>query len=437
MRYIGIDLHKRVIQAHLIAEDLTRQDVRFDLTRETLIAFAAKHLGPDCELALEATTNTWEVVDILTPFCAKVVVSNPMATKAIAFSKIKTDKVDARVLADLLRCDFLPTVFTPDAETRSQRSIAARRSALTRQSISLKNRAQSVLHQRLIPAPADLFGTKGRTWLAAVQVPEIDRMELDTITRMLDLVQLEQDCIALRLDQYAHENEDIKRLITLPGIDVTTAHAMLASIGPIERFAADYKLTAYWGLVPSVSQSADKTYMGKITKQGNKNVRWLLIQAAQHAAKHPGPLGYQFARLEKKKGHNVAVVAIARKLAEIAWHLLTKKDVYRYALPATVEAKLQRIRVNATGEKKKTGPKKGSAKTAAGTPRTREVKALNQVLEAEGLPTPSPAPAAEARVLMQMKLTAFAKGLHLAARKSSVRIPRASAQAANPLDDAR
>ena len=101
MRYIGIDLHKRVIQAHLIAEDLTRQDVRFDLTRESLIAFAAKHLGPDCALALEATTNTWEVVDILTPFCAKVVVSNPMATKAIAFSKIKTDKVDARVLADL------------------------------------------------------------------------------------------------------------------------------------------------------------------------------------------------------------------------------------------------------------------------------------------------------------------------------------------------
>jgi hypothetical protein len=273
----------------------------------------------------------------------------------------------------------------------------------------------------LIEAPASLFCTTGRTWLNAVDVDPYERLEIDTLCRLLDALQSEQQAIALRLDQAAYQSLDIRLLITLPGVDVATAQALMAMIGDIKRFSRPENLAAYFGLVPSVHQSADKCYFGKITKQGSKNVRWLLIQAAHHAARHPGPLGLQFARLAKKKCVNVAVVAIARKLAELAWQLLTKQEPYRYALPAVVELKLQRIRTNATGEKRTSGPKKGSAKPPVGTPRTREKKSLDRVLSAESMPLTTPAPAAEARVMQALGAQQYAKTI-----QRSYRVPRTS-----------
>jgi hypothetical protein len=111
--------------------------------------------------------------------------------------------------------------------------------------------------------------------------------------------------------------------------------------------------------VPSIKQSAEHCYHGPITKAGRGHTRWMLIQAAQHVRLHPGPLGVFFRRLAKKKNYNVAVVAAARKLVVIAWHMLTKNEPYRYAQPKPTQSKLQRLRVKATGQRRKSGPKKG------------------------------------------------------------------------------
>jgi transposase len=362
MRYIGLDVHKRIVQVCIVNEaGEVLQVLRFELTVDTLVAFAKKYLDDDCAVALEASTNTWAVVDVLTPYCPRIVVSNPMRTEAIASAKIKTDKVDAQVLAHLLRLDYLPTVWQPDAHTRTERSLASRRSALTRQSISLKIRIHSVLHQRLIQAPKELFSKAGREWLEKLELPAIARGEIDTLLRLLDALALEQQALRQDVNRSAFASEDIKLLMTLPGVDVTVAHALMAAIGEIQRFASPEKLAGYLGLAPSVHQSADNTYYGRITKQGNTNARWLLVQAAQAAAKHPGPLGHQFARLEKRKNHSVAVVAIARKLAVLAWHLLTSRQPYRCAIPATVDTKLTKLRVSQEG-KRKTGPKPGQGR---------------------------------------------------------------------------
>jgi len=326
MRFVGLDVHKRLVQACILDERGAQQAMlRFELSVQKLVVFAEQHLDRDCAVALEATTNTWAVVDVLEPYCARIVVSNPMRTKAIATAKVKTDKVDALVLAQLLRVEYLPPVWQPDAATREQRSLASRRSALTRQSIHLKNRLHSVLHQRLIQAPKDLFGKHGRAWLAALELPSIARGEVDTLLRLLDALVSEQVALRAEIDRRGFASEDIKLLMTLPGVDVTIAHALIAAIGPIDRFDSPERLTAYFGLVPSVHQSAENTYHGRITKQGNTNARWLLVQAAQAASRHPGPLGMQFAKLSRRKNRNVAVVAIARKLAVLAWHLLTKR----------------------------------------------------------------------------------------------------------------
>ncbi len=425
MRFIGLDVHKRVVQAFVCDQaGVTLHSERFALSLDTLHDFARRQLDDECAVALEATTNTWAIVDVLAAFCPRITVSNPMRTKAIAAAKVKTDKVDAQTLAHLLRCDYLPSVWIPDAPTRTERSLASRRSALTRQSISLKNRIHSVLHQRLVQAPGELFSANGRAWLQALDLPPVARGEIDSLLRMLDTLAEEQAALRTQIDRTAFASENIKLLMTLPGVDTTTAHAIMAAIGQIDRFACANQLAAYFGLVPSVRQSAEHCVHGRITKQGNSNVRWLLIQAAQAAAKHPGPLGHQFARLERKKNRSVAIVALARKLAILVWHLLTHQTPYRYAVPATVETKLARLRVSQQG-KRKSGTKKGQPRPDAyGTGHgSRLRRSLDAALQNEGLPATTPAPVAEQRVIARLGVSHFVQRI-----QTTTRTPRCAAK---------
>ena len=169
---------------------------RFALNRRTLEQFATKVLRPTDHVALEATTNCWAVADVLRPHVAKVVVSNPMATKAIAQAKVKTDKVDAYVLAQLLRCDFLPEVWQPDEATRRLRELTGRRSALVSQRTMMRNRIHSVLAMRLVETPLRLFNAAGLHWLKTVPLDDQARLLVDSDLRQLEFLQ-EQNRAAL------------------------------------------------------------------------------------------------------------------------------------------------------------------------------------------------------------------------------------------------
>ena len=177
----------------------------------------------------------------------------------------------------------------------------------------------------------------------------------------------------------------------------------MAALGDISRFRDGASAASYLGLVPSTKQSADHCYHGPITKAGRGHTRWMLIQAAQHVHLHAGPLGVFFRRLSRKKNYNVAVVACARKLVVIAWHMLTKNESYRYAQPLATENKLSRLRVKATGRKRKSGPKRGTRTKSklGGGIRTRTIKPLAEVLDEEGLP-PVPALARGEKEMIQM-----------------------------------
>ncbi len=362
IRFVGLDIHKRVVQACVL--DQAGQCVaqhRFNLTRHSLLEFAQQQLTADDRVAVEATTNTWAVVALLKPHVAEVVVSNPLATKAIASAKIKTDKVDARVLAQLLRCDFLPRVWEPDQATQEIRRLTSRRASLVSDRTTVKNRLHSVLAQRLLTyAGPDLFAKAGLAWLHALAIDPEGRQLLDSDLRLLASVETEITHIEKMLIPKAYTDPRVKLLMTLPGVDYTVAQTVIAALGDIGRFPDGDHAAAYLGLVPSTKQSADRCYHGPITKHGNGHARWLLVQAAQHVGKHPGPLGVFFRRLAKRKNRNVAVVAVARKLVTIAWHLLTKNEPYRYAQSLSTETKLQRLRVRATGAKRKTGPRQGT-----------------------------------------------------------------------------
>jgi len=262
------------------------------------------------------------VADALRPHVARVVVSNPMATKAIAQAKVKTDKVDAHVLAQLLRCDFLPEVWQPDEATRRLRELTGRRSTLVGQRTMMRNRIHSVLAMRLVEEPKSLFEPAGLAWLAAVELDEQGRMLVDSDLRQLAFLQTEIDAVDAELARRGHASDAVKLLMTLPGVDVATAEAMAAAWGDVRRFPDGDHAASYLGLVPSTKQSADHCYHGPITKRGNSQARWMLVEAAQHLDKHPGPLGHFFRRLAKRKNRNVAVVAGARKLAAIGWQML-------------------------------------------------------------------------------------------------------------------
>ena len=413
MPFAALDLHKKIVEAVLLDEHgAPAWRGRFPATRTALENFARAHLTPQHHLALEATTNTWAVIAILEPFVAEVVVSNPLRTRAIASAKIKTDRVDALVLAQLLRSDFLPRVWQPDADTRHRRSVSTERANLVADQTRLKNRVHAVLHQRLIEPPAgDLFQPASRRWLERLELDALGRQTLDRHLRQLARLQEELSALTDELAIEAHADPRVRLLMTLPGVDFPVAQTLLAALGEVDRFCDGNRAAAYLGLVPSTHQSAEHCYHGRITKQGNSHARWMMVQAAQSLARHPGPLGVFFRRIQKKKNRNVAVVATARKLVTIAWRMLHANEPYRYAQPATLEAKFSRLRIRATGQRKRTAPAKGTPRAAAygtGKP-TRAVPSLDQVCAAAELPALPAAAPGELRMLDESGTAPFAE----------------------------
>jgi transposase len=419
VRFVGCDVHKRMAVFALLQTDGTMYaDYSVAMTREALTEFAVLHLAGEDRLALEATTNTWAVADVLRPHVAEIVISNPLRTRAIAEAKIKTDKIDARVLAELLRADYLPSVWQPGPETQRLRRLTHRRAALVSDRTRLKNRLHSVLHHCLIPLPRfDLFSKQGRTWLRELTLPEPEAAARDSDLRLLE--QTEKEIVQMEdlLTREAWQDEKVRLLMSIPGIDYTVAQTCLAAIGDVTRFANAKKLTSYLGLNPSTHQSGAHCVHGRITKQGNAHARWLLVQAAQHLGAYRGPLGQTMRAIIRRKNRNVAVVACARKLTVLIWHVLRSGEPFRYAVPKTLEAKYARLRVRATGKRRKGGIAKGAPRSPQyGQGRTKAVPSLTQVMEQNGLPAAVELPPGERTMLAVKRMEGFYTELHTPTR---------------------
>lgn len=435
LRFVGLDVHKRLlVWCCLSPEGEILAEGRLDeVTAASLAQFAARHLGPDDQLALEATTHAWAVARALRPHVAGVTVSNPLATKAIAQAKVKTDRVDARVLAHLLRCGYLPTVWQPGPEDERLREWTARRSRLVAHRTALSNRLQATLAQRLLICPHELSTASGRAWLSTCEVDEDCRWLLDSDLRLLAALEAELAAIDRQLAQRGYDDPRLKLLMTLPGVSQHTGQSLLAAIGEVSRFRDGRALASYLGLVPSTRQSASKCYHGAITKTGRGHTRWMLVQAAHSVRLHPGPLGHFFRRLKRKKNHNVAVVAVAHKLAILAWHVLTSNTPYRYALPRATEEKLAKLRVAATGQRRPSGLGPGvDPRTVRGSGvKGRTQRGLSAVYASEGLPPTATAPPGEQRFLEEQGLAATLATLEITQVVPRKRLPRKKSHAGN------
>jgi transposase len=389
-RYIGMDVHKRQVEICIVDQKgKVLKRTRCACTREVLQKLAGTQFTKQDHVALETTTNAWAVADLIRPHVAHVVVSNPVKTRIIAAAKIKTDKVDAEVLAQLLRCNYLPEVWAPDATTRMLRRLCSRRGALVADRIACKNRIHSLLSGLLIQSPMqDLFGPRGRSWLAAVDLQPEHRLVLELDLRVLDAVNQELRLLDQQLTNLAYRDRRVRLLVTMPGVDVVVAMALIAALGDITRFRDGDHVAGYLGLVPSTRQSGERCYHGPITKSGHSQARWMLIQAAHHLMKTPGPLGAFVRRLARRKGHCVAVVAAARKMMTIAFLMLKRNEPYRYASPLPTRSKLARMRVAATGKRNFAKPALGKGRSPTYGSKVHVVRrpGLSEVYAAEELP---------------------------------------------------
>src|SRR3954454_4775987 len=354
MRFIALDVHRDFCEVAIAEAGRVRRAGRVETTPATLELFA-QSLARDDQVVLEATGNALAIARIIEAHVGRVVLANPKAVKN-ATQSAKTDKRDARTLAKLLAAGFLPEVWTPDERTRMLRRRIARRAQLVRQRTREKNQVHAILIRNLKHRPrgGELFGVAGRRWLAASELPVDEREMLDACLRGIDFLDAEVAAIERALAELVLASPELRRLLTLPGVNAVTACALLAAIGDIHRFPSSHQLVGYLGLDPKVHQSgSEPARHGRISKQGPGETRHVLVEAAWHATRAPGPLRAFHERIAVRRGSNIATVAVARKLALIAWHMLTRGQDYAFARPSLTREKLRRLELMTGAERQK------------------------------------------------------------------------------------
>ena len=349
MRVIGLDVSRTFGEIAYLEDGQVRAGGRVALQHDALGSFA-QGLRPSDEVVLEATGNTAAIVTALKPHVAKVLIANPLQVRLIAEARVKTDKIDAAILAQLYASGFLPQVWMPDDRTLSLRRQVARRSQIVRHRTRLKNEIHAVLAAHLIPqCPAsDLFGHKGRAWLAQQPLPMDERLAVEQRLRELDRLGDDLGAIDKLLCESVLQDEQLKRLLTITGVNCIVAIGLLAAIGDITRFASSAKLVSYFGLNPRVRQSGLRPAQhGHISKVGRAHARAMLVEAAWSAANAPGPLRAFFLRIRGRRGQQIAAVATARKLAVIAWHVLAGQEDFAWSRPALTAKKRRDLELRA------------------------------------------------------------------------------------------
>lgn len=325
--YAGLDIHKKTCQTIICTEEgnIVKKG-RITTDPEKIQEFFQEF--KELTIAIEAC-NTWEhIYETLESKGHKVVLAHPLKTRIIAESRVKTDKVDAEILMQLLRTGFLPTSYIPNKEIRDLRNLVRQRIFLGRYTTRLKNKIYAELLRNGIKYKQGptLFKGRGLQWLHNLKIPSVETYLNLYESAKEEIKKIEQD-----LKKQGKQYKEAQLLTTIPGIGNYSALIILSEIGDIHRFPNEEKLFSYAGVIPSVHQTGENIYHGHITKQGSKHLRWILTEAVRihllwtdrHMVETKISRFYQ--RLYKKKPKNVAATAATRKMLQIIYHMLKRK----------------------------------------------------------------------------------------------------------------
>jgi transposase len=351
-RAIGLDVHRDFCVVAICEDGRVRSGDRVPSTPQGVRTLAESLVRSD-RVALEVTGSCWELARILEPHVDRVVVVSPDDT-GIVQARAKSDRLDARALARLLWSGELESVWMPDERCRVLRRRLARREQLVRSRTRAKNEVHAVLQRRLQGKPpcSDLFGVKGRRWLAGLELPLEERESVDAAIRHVEFLDAEIAAVERLIAQQAVAWPEIRRLMTVPGVNLICAATFIAAVGDAGRFLTSRKLVAYLGLDPKVRQSGEApARSGRISKRGSAAARWALVEAAWSAVLQPGPLHAFYDRTRARRGHGKAIVATARKLAILFWCMLTRGEDYAHQQPSLTKKKLRRLEITAGAPK--------------------------------------------------------------------------------------
>jgi transposase len=319
--YVGIDVHRKRSQVAVITEDGTVQLNKNVVNGSEPFLRLIGDLPAGTPVAFEAAFGWSWLAELLEDYGFDAHLVHPLRCKAIASARLKNDKVDAAILAQLLRADLLPEAWIAPAEVRQLRALVRHRISLVRLGTQLRNRIHAVAADHGHDRSASYWTGPGRGWLAELDLPAASRQIVTDCLAVIDGLAPLIDRIDGELHQHAKADPRVKVLRTLPGVGELTALVMVAEIGDVSRFGSARKLASWTGLTPTVRGSDLKVRHGHISKQGSVWLRWALNQAAQTAKRSP-EFAATYSNIAKRRGKKIATIAIARKLLTRAWHLL-------------------------------------------------------------------------------------------------------------------
>jgi transposase len=328
MNSVGIDLHRR--RSHIAAIDDDGVEVlsRRIVNDRQLFLELLQGLGDDARVALEATYG-WEwLADLLEEAGYDVHLAHPLRTKAIAAARVKTDAVDARTLAQLLRADLLPESYIASREIRDLRELLRHRIVLTQLRAALKCRVHALIARHgVLPPHGEMFGPRGLAFLRELELRAPSRRRLDSTLRLIADFDREIEETTREIEAQAKEDERVPVLCQIRGIGRYTAMLVIAEVGDVNRFPTSRKLCAWAGLTPTIRASDQRARLGHISKQGSRPLRWAMVESAQMAVTGGGRLRDDFERIAKRRGRKIAKVAIARKLLTLCYYGLRDGEI--------------------------------------------------------------------------------------------------------------
>ncbi|QRY22488.1 IS110 family transposase [Halobacterium sp. GSL-19] len=328
MHYLGIDVHKDESHVAVLDDDgEVTEEIRVE--NANLDDVAQQYAGS--QAAIEATSNYYTIYDTLDEDL-DVVVADPQQTKAIGIAEVKNDRLDAKLLAQLRRAGMIAQSYVPSEELRERRALVRGRKTLVEKRTDFKNEIHSLLDKHGISYDWDPFSEEGREILAGedLSLGVVGQQLLDSFLSVIDELTEQIDALEELIEETAASLEETQLLMTIPGVSFYSSLLITAEIGEIERFDEANEVVSYAGLDPVVRESGDSRTEGGISKRGSGDLRWILVQCVQtavHRCNDPY-LGRFYARLKRRKNHQIAIVATARKLLVSIFHMLDRKEVY-------------------------------------------------------------------------------------------------------------
>lgn len=343
MRFMGVDLHKRLLVACVVEMVENRRTVvaRGRWSNQDTAQFEEFLRGhAPCQIVVEATSCYEWFVSLAEPLADRIVLANPRKLRVIAESTRKTDKLDAQVLAEFLALGMIPESYRPSPRLRAHRTLVRHRCFLRRRTTSIKNKLRWIL-ARYNADVRSLFTTAGRNYLAAVPLSTADRFTVDQLLSELvhyerQIKELDRSLRKFAKDAPLAEREARAVLATMPGMGPVTIEAILCELGDVRRFRSQRQVTAYAGLSPGIRQSANRTKQQGITKEGSRLLRWALVELAWRVVRKTRRWGLVYERLKQRRGGKRAIVAVARRLLGVIVAMLRSGKRYSLASEAFV-----------------------------------------------------------------------------------------------------